>query len=344
MKINQKRTPGTFATGVMGKVLRKIVIPVYQKKTGRKLSQLQAEWLVQGSFTRLWQTRFALRDRSAKPYKEIACETEFGPELKHYLPYAYWHHLNGTLKRTVSFEGTRPFYFFSPDHVEKTGKRKYILDPNIPNSEDHSFSYGYKRWAQVPLKATYQNALNLGFEKPLVIISNKYNREWNGYPVNFLSADVLGQIAQKLLPYYTVVYNRPGENLIVIDHNDVQAFDDKNFLKTNFPEVILAEEIFAENKGRVTGFNHLQLCLYAQCERFISVQGGNSVLASYFGGMNLVYQRQGHEILYEELKTIYPRLAGTTCHGFSDYPSLLAGIDAHYVQPAFRQADLIRTV
>ena len=185
MRLIQKRTPGSFSEGLTGKVLRRIIIPAYRKKTGRKLSQLQAEWLVQGVFNRLWQYRFAVRDSLPRPYKEVSCECEFGPELKHYLPYAYWHHLNGTLKKTISFAETRPFYFFSPDHEERAGTRRYILDPNVPNSEDHNFSYSYRRWAIVPLKETYRKGLSFGFDKPLVIISNKFNREWNGYPVNF---------------------------------------------------------------------------------------------------------------------------------------------------------------
>lgn len=332
MRLIQKRTPGSFSEGLTGKVLRKIIIPAYRKTTGKKLSQLQAEWIVQGYFNRLWQYRFAARDPLSRPYREIACECEFGPELKYYLPYAYWHHLNGTLKRTVSFAGTRPFYFFSPDHVERAGERKYFLDPDIPNSEDHNFSYTYRRWARVPLKETYRNVLNFGFDKkkPLVIISNKYNREWGVEPINFLSREILGRIVQRLIPHYTIVYNRPGDGLIVVDHNEVQALKEKNFLKERFPQVLFAEEIFAQKNQEVTGFNHLQLCLYAQCERFISVQGGNSVLASYFGGTNLVYQRQGNEIFFEELNTIYPRLAGTACHGFSDYESLLNAVDDHF--------------
>lgn len=333
MRLIQKRTPGTFSEGLTGKVLRRVIIPAYRKTTGRKLSQLQAEWLVQGFFNRLWQYRFAVRDFLSRPYKEVSCECEFGPELKYYLPYAYWHHLNGTLKKTTSFAGTHPFYFFSPDHVERTGTRKYILDPDVPNSEDHNFSYTYRRWAQVPLKETFRNVIKFNFDKPLVIISNKFNREWNGYPVNFLSAEILGSIVQRLVPHHTVVYNRPGDGLIVLDDNDAQELKEKEFLKNHFPQVLFAEDIFAQRKEEVKGFNHLQLCLYAQCERFISVQGGNSVLASYFGGTNLVYQREGNEIFFGELNTIYPRLAGTACYGFTNYESLLQAVDRYYGIP-----------
>ena len=36
--------------------------------------------------------------------------------------------------------------------------------------------------------------------------------------------------------------------------------------------------------------------LFANCERFISVLGGSSYLASHFGGTNIVYAREGWEV------------------------------------------------
>jgi hypothetical protein len=247
------------------------------------------------------------------------------------LPYAYWHYLNGTLRSTSSFKDTAPLYFFSPHHTEHPGQRQWLLDPEIPNSEDHNFTYSYRRWAQVPLKATYQSALHFGFNKPFVIISNKFNREWESAPVNFLSLEVLSQLFDRLTPHYTVVYNRPGADMIVVDHNDAQSFNDKAYLRQHYPEVFLAEDLYARHRNAVTSFNHFQLALYAQCERFISVQGGNSILASYFGGTNFVFQRKGQEIFFNELDTIYPRLAGTKCVGVNTYDDLLKSVEAAYL-------------
>jgi len=332
--ITRKREPGTFAVGPTGLLLRNVVIPGYRLLRGRQLDPLQAEWMVQGVFSRQWQRRYNRLDRSKQPYKDVVCETEFGPELKYYLPYAYWHALNGTLRSTSSFKDTAPFYFFSPAHQEREGTRRWVLDPEVPNSEDHNFTYSYRRWAQVPLKATFRSALNFGFAKPLVIISNKFNREWESAPVNYLPLDVLGQLFKRLLPHYTVVYNRPGEDMIVVDHNDAQRFEDKTYLKKHYTGVYLAEELYARHRHEVTSFNHFQLGLYAQCERFISVQGGNSVLASYFGGTNVIFQRIGQEIFFNELTTIYPRLAGTRCIGVGDYDELLRQVEQSYLGPA----------
>ncbi len=83
MRFIQNRTPGSFSAGLTGKALRKIIIPAYRMITGGKLCQLRAEWIVQGHFNRLWQFRFAARDSLSRPYREVACECEFGPELKY---------------------------------------------------------------------------------------------------------------------------------------------------------------------------------------------------------------------------------------------------------------------
>ncbi|DBA95148.1 TPA: hypothetical protein ACH3X1_015702 [Trebouxia sp. C0004] len=46
---------------------------------------------------------------------------------------------------------------------------------------------------------------------------------------------------------------------------------------------------------REYGFNRLQLMLHANCDHFISVLGGNAVIASYFAGVNVAYAAKGHE-------------------------------------------------
>ena len=43
-------------------------------------------------------------------------------------------------------------------------------------------------------------------------------------------------------------------------------------------------------------FNELQLRLFATNSHFVSVLGGASYLASYFGGTNVVYAQHGWEV------------------------------------------------
>lgn len=54
--------------------------------------------------------------------------------------------------------------------------------------------------------------------------------------------------------------------------------------------------MLAEAKASEEDYNLLIFGLGARCHRFISVQGGNSAVASWFGGENLVLAKVGIEI------------------------------------------------
>ena len=57
-------------------------------------------------------------------------------------------------------------------------------------------------------------------------------------------------------------------------------------------------------------FNELQLRLFANCERFVSVLGGASYLASYFGGTNIVYAQEGWEVDCKAYEGWFDRFSG----------------------------------
>ena len=61
-----------------------------------------------------------------------------------------------------------------------------------------------------------------------------------------------------------------------------------------YPDVLTIQELHARHPE--IGFNELQLRLFSGCEKFVSVLGGSSYLASYFGGTNVVYARRGWEV------------------------------------------------
>ena len=68
-------------------------------------------------YCQLNQLRYFWQDYVVrKPYKEIDYGGEFGAEVTFVLPFAYWHHENGTLKSTISDPNMREMYFFSPHH------------------------------------------------------------------------------------------------------------------------------------------------------------------------------------------------------------------------------------
>lgn len=259
----------------------------------------------------LMQWKYVAKDYLLKKkYKTIAFHGEFGPELQFVLPFAYWHYKNGTLKETQSCQHMSEFYYFSPNHKEIFDKRSNEGNYNfeVPRVL-YSHNYNMKKWLPVPLKEIYKNDV-YQFEKPALIIANRYNMEWDGPPISFLSIEMLQFIFDALKDDYTIIYNRPGAQHITMDNSEIYELDEINWIKANYPEVILMHDLYEENKGKAKSFNHLQLMVYANCENFISTHGGTSVLASYFKGTNIILSKQGPEHVFGCYHTLYPKLSG----------------------------------
>lgn len=289
-------------------------------------------FLWKNSYARLVQTKYCINDYVLRPrYKEIAYRQEFQQELTFVLPFAYWHHLNGTLGKTISSKYTKELYFFSDNHEERFDKRVWRLpkdDFTVPNMY-HCSTVSFEKWAQVPLKEYYENDLFV-FDKPLLIIANKYNTEWGKGPINYFSLPMLDRILTMFSHKYQIVYNRPGPDYIVMDNSDILELKEAEFIRKHYPEVILADDLFQAHRGQVNNYNHFQLLLYANCERFLSVHGGTAALASYFSGKNVILSRRGHEHRYNEFKTIFPALSGAEIYHARNEAEVLRYLQQHY--------------
>ena len=250
----------------------------------------------------------------------VAYQGEFGYELKGVVPYAYWLHQQGRLKKTISVPDTRCFYFFSPRHEEREVPRRYKSLRDFPVYEVHTPSLDRWRWTPPPLREVYANQ-RFRWPKPPLIISNKYSREWNGGPVNYLDLPALRGLLDLLQEHYTILYNRPGAGEIVPDQQESLALGDDELLAREYPRVIRFSNLWRENRDLT--FNTLQCMVYAGCQHFISVQGGPSVLASYFGGRNIIFVRQGPE-LENGAYHWFDQLAGCRVFPVSDDNALLA--------------------
>ncbi|QNF35845.1 hypothetical protein HUW51_14200 [Adhaeribacter swui] len=269
-----------------------------------------------------------------KPYKVICYNSEFAPELKFVVPFAYWHHLNGTLKQTYSSKQTKGLYFFSENHIEKYEERVWCdfnYDIEIPNSQDHSLKYDYSKWAQVPFKSHYKNNLFI-FDKPIVVIANRYNSEWDGGPISYIDIPSLEYLIKVLSPNFTLIYNRPSSDLIVNDNSKVYNLNEKEVIRNKYYDKILfAEDLFNSSENKFDSFNQFQLMLYANCEKFISVHGGTAVLASYFGGKNIILSSKGIEHVCNEFETIFPKLSGAKIYVAKSCKQLLELVENVYL-------------
>lgn len=263
-------------------------------------------------YSRLYQLGYIGKDYLVKKkYKVIEFQQEFQQELTFVLPFAYWHYLNGTLKKTISCKDTKDLYFFSENHEEKYDVRLWRplnTSYTVPNMT-HCNTFDFGKWAQVPLKEHYQN-VRFRFDKPLLIIANKYNVEWDGVPINYLDYPTLNQIITTYKDKYQIVYNRPSSDQIVVDNSEILDLKEHARMQQEHPEVIMISDLYAQHKATVNSFNHLQLLLYANCSHFISVHGGTAALASYFGGTNIILSKRGVEHYFDEFASIFPALSG----------------------------------
>jgi hypothetical protein len=137
-----------------------------------------------------------------------------------------------------------------------------------------------------------------------------------------LNIETLAKIFDKKKDQFQLVYNRPRSKKIVVDAEQRElTFDDHNFIKNNYPEVILLDE-YDSNYS----FNLLQWKFFANCEVFISVQGGTSIISSYFGGKNHIYAVKGGEINCGAFDNWYHELSGCKISVYQNYEDLICGI------------------
>jgi hypothetical protein len=259
--------------------------------------------------------------------------TEFGYELVLVIPYAYWLYTHGRLIRTVSAKHTRELYYFSPQHTEKYEKRTFS-QPKVPNKELHVRELMYEMWKPPPYKLIYRNDIFNTFEKPLMIIHNKYNREWGGAPINYIDARTLDTVFAACVPYYQIVYIRPRLEVIIGDNSEVLTLEGETEVLEKYKGSVLdGNELFQVNKSACRNFNHFQLLLHACCERFISVQGGSSILASYFGGTNIIFARRGGELDCGSYEGFYRRLSGCDTIVAKDYATLIDAVRSLLLRP-----------
>lgn len=249
-----------------------------------------------------------------------ACE--FGYELIMVLPYVYYLNKNNIPVKVLTSKGMREFYYFlsSEQYVEKYDVRTDRHPLNTRLKSIHFPTLDTTEWEFPNYIDRYKDVkLDVGNEKPLLIISNKFTREWFNDPVNFLDVNTLDILLSKLKERYTVIYNRPLPTMIVEDSQTSYKLGDYELIKEEHPEVLDMNNIAIQNQ---IPFNILQLILGSKCEKFISVQGGNSILSSIFGGTNLIYAIKGGELLNNSFSW-YNKFSGTNIKHFTAYKDLI---------------------
>ena len=261
---------------------------------------------------------------------------EFAFELLAVVPYAYWLHRQGRLAFTVSTPDTRCLYWFSPRHEERPVARRYVPITEYPVGVPGRWRYDRtavpealdtSRWEPPPYRDVYRDD-RFRFDKPTCVVCNKATDEhyrWHRSMTNHLPADLLLELVGRLRTRYQVVYNRPRATDIVNDHQAIRETGDLEALKGTYPDVLTIQELHARHPG--LGYNELQLRLYAGCERFVSVLGGSSYLASWFGGVNVVYAKRGWEVACGAYDRWFDRFSGARVVAASTHAELLRAVE-----------------
>jgi hypothetical protein len=274
----------------------------------------------------------------------VNCNAEFSIELVLAVPYAYWLHTNGLLEKTISVKDTKTLYYFSDNHEERyefrTVNNEFALQ-GIPNTWIHhnpAVSNGrpgildFTQWQMPPFKQHYKNDIFV-YDKPLFIVSNKYAQEWGHGPVNYLDIECLYHIFDYLKDKYTIVYKRPKSSDYISDENEMAPIGD---IKAIVNDVETTDYDLARQMGVIVfqdllnqhpemSFNELQFKLYANCDSYISVQGGNSHICALFGSYNLNYIVEGKELRpgYFDKETWYYKMNNCETIPVSTYTDLL---------------------
>src|SRR5215204_1869827 len=127
-----------------------------------------------------------LSEQTGTPCRELlSCQTkyfgEFAFELLAVVPYAYWLHCQGRLRRTIGVPDTRCLYYFSEHHEEVPVQRRYVPITEYPLGEhDGPLSYDKaafpeflrtEQWTPPPYRDAF-NEKRIRWDREICIVSN----------------------------------------------------------------------------------------------------------------------------------------------------------------------------
>ena len=138
--------------------------------------------------------------------------------------------------------------------------------------------------------------------KPLLIIHNKYNIEWDTGPINHIPLVMLERFFTTLKSFYTIIYIRHGldpEPGYSKDHNASLPWQDGELLEQH-PEILSFSNLYRANLEEANGprydLNLFKNAIYSRCYRFITSQGGGAHhIALFSGSLLAILHRQGRE-------------------------------------------------
>jgi hypothetical protein len=262
---------------------------------------------------------------------------ELGYELLAIVPYAKHLMQKGMLEGTISGRDTAPFYSFSPNHIEdETLERhwKYTAvyaNDDFPNIKIHKPQLNWKLWKSPDYKRYYHQQL-ITFEKETIVICNRYNVEWGEKPINYFPLDVLRKLFDMLQDQYQIVYCNLGgiPELTVYDDNaPAMRLGDYEMIKKEYPKVI---HIYDLHKKKNMSINYTQMRVFAGCKKYITMNGGYGIWASYMGGENIIYSVRCRELQTNSFYNWYWKLGRSNIQHVDSHENLIEMVKQKWVE------------
>lgn len=258
-------------------------------------------------------------------------QIEFSYEAIAAWPYAYWAHQQGLLTETESGPDTECLYWYSPKHTIRTDERSWDNmkeAKDLPNLWIHKPRLDTSKWVPPPLKEHFSKTA-ITYDKPTVVIANRINVEWERDVINYLSLEALRRLFDLLTPTYQVVYINVRGRPELEDTAKAIDIGDYDMIRAEYPQVKVIHDII-ENGS----YNETQCRIFAGCKRFITMNGGYAVLASYFGGENIIYSKESKELWpsVNSWYNWYPDLGGSNIKVVNTYDDLYDMVFSKWVR------------
>ena len=266
----------------------------------------------------------------------INTNPEFGIELTLVIPYAYHLHKEGKLEKVITSKGMKPFYYFCDDVEEKYDFRTIdnlsaglgsLPNPWIYGNKKNAELYkdeweywesfrdvekgcgilNYEKWNLPDYKSKYKND-EFVFEKPFIVVSNRYNWEHGQPPIGHFSIKCLYEIFNYLTEKgYNVIYKRPDNTEFAPDQNEIATLQGGYEFIEITDQGVLSDYGLCEyydnvynindfDHGDEFSYNEFQLECFSGADGFITTNGGGGILCAYFGKPVLFYVPHGKEL------------------------------------------------
>lgn len=294
--------------------------------------------------------------------KIVEEKTEFGLDIIRGLPKAYYYSKNNISHKCIIKPKLKELYKLVSDNIEETAKL------NVYNPDDlylyEGPSWSKKEWSPPPLKKLFKDYLK--FDKPTIVINNKFTAEWsvkgamnvakefnldinmdqiikttntNKVSVNHYSLPMLKHLIELLSNKFKILYISPilDHKTYFVDNNVTIPFNDFDFIEKNYPQVYTIKQ-FLKETNLTDSFNLAQFMFEASSEKHLTVIGGNAKISSYFGGDVIIYRwegwkkghRKGNRDIFKSGSWL-KRLSGANIIGLDNYNDILKYIKNNWL-------------